>query len=84
MSNKVENIITDKIITPDGLAIDWMYDLLFWTDDGIDHIQVSRLDGTYRKTIIKDTSLDRPRAIAVDPTSGFVVYPNCFIFLLEK
>lgn len=86
MSNEVEDIITDRIITPDGLAIDWIYDLLYWTDTGLNHIQVSRLDGKDRKTIIKDSSLDQPRAIAIDPNSGFVLclYKGFESFSLNK
>ena len=57
-------------VDPKGLAIDWIYDLLYWTDTAYDHIQVSRLDGTDRRTIVKDDSLDEPRAIVVDPIRG--------------
>jgi hypothetical protein len=32
--------------------------------------QVSRLDGTDRRTIVKDDSLEEPRAIVVDPIRG--------------
>jgi hypothetical protein len=70
VSGVVEDVVTEEINIPDGLAIDWIYDLLYWTDTGHDHIQVSRLDGTDRRTIVKDDSLDEPRAIVVDPIRG--------------
>ena len=70
VSGVVEDVVTEAIDTPDGLAVDWIYDLLYWTDTGHDHIQVSRLDGTDRRTIVKDDSLDKPRAIVVDPIRG--------------
>ena len=70
MSGVVEDVATEEIDGPDGLAIDWIYDLLYLTDTGHDHIQVSRLDGTDRQTIVKDDSLDEPRAIIVDPIRG--------------
>ena len=62
--------MTEAIGIPNGLAIDWIYDLLYWTDTGYDHIQVSRLDGTDRRTIVNDDSLDQPRVIIVDPIRG--------------
>ena len=62
--------MTEEIDSPYGMAVDWIYDLLYWTDSGYDHIQVSRLDGTYRRTIVKDDSLEELRAIVVDPIRG--------------
>jgi DNA-binding beta-propeller fold protein YncE len=70
VSGVVEDVATEEIDGPDGLAIDWINDLLYLTDTGHDHIQVSRLDGTHRRTIVKDDSLDEPRAIIVDPIRG--------------
>ena len=70
VSGVVEDVVTETIDVPDGMAVDWIYDLLYWTDTGYDHIQVSRLDGTDRRTIVKDDSLDEPRAIVVDPIRG--------------
>jgi len=70
VSGILEDVVTEAIDHPDGLAVDWIYDLLYWTDTGYDHIQVSGLDGTDRRTIVKDDSLDEPRAIVVDPIRG--------------
>jgi hypothetical protein len=41
VSGVVEDVATEEIDGPDGLAIDWIYDLLYLTDTGHDHIQVS-------------------------------------------
>uniref|UniRef100_A0A915DGL5 HAT C-terminal dimerisation domain-containing protein n=1 Tax=Ditylenchus dipsaci TaxID=166011 RepID=A0A915DGL5_9BILA len=49
---------TDR--TPDGLAIDWVHGLLFWTDTGMDRI----------------SHLDEPRAIAVDPSAGLIFWTD--------
>lgn len=71
VSGVIEDIIVETINSPEGIAIDWIYNLLYWTDAVHDHIQVSRLDGTDRKTIIQnDGSLDKPRPIVVDPNTG--------------
>jgi sugar lactone lactonase YvrE len=40
ISGVVEDVVTEAIGIPNGLAIDWIYDLLYWTDTGYDHIQV--------------------------------------------
>ena len=52
---------------PDGLAIDWVGRNLYWCDKGSDTIEVSDLNGNYRKILIKN-GLREPRAIALDPT----------------
>lgn len=31
-------LINENIKTPDGLAIDWVHGLLFWTDTGLDTV----------------------------------------------
>ena len=30
-----------EVITPDGLAVDWVHQLLFWTDTGLDQVIVN-------------------------------------------
>lgn len=62
-------IVSDNISTPDGLAIDWIHDLLYWTDTDYNTISVVGLDGSHRTTLIS-TNLDEPRAIALDPRKG--------------
>lgn len=31
-------VIKDNVTTPDGLAVDWVHGLLFWTDTGRDTV----------------------------------------------
>lgn len=31
-------LISENVTTPDGLAIDWVHGLLFWTDTGLDTV----------------------------------------------
>ena len=69
--SKKKDIIKTDIQTPDGIAIDWIHDLLYWTDTGFNSIQVASLDGVQRATIISD-HLDEPRGIALDPKNGYV------------
>ncbi|XP_058118715.1 prolow-density lipoprotein receptor-related protein 1 [Anopheles ziemanni] len=51
---------------PEGLAVDWVGRNLYWCDKGLDTIEVSRLDGRFRRVLI-DQELQKPRAIALDP-----------------
>ena len=51
---------------PDGLAVDWVGRNLYWCDKGTDTIEVSTLQGDYRRVIIKQ-GLQEPRALALDP-----------------
>ncbi|XP_063419028.1 low-density lipoprotein receptor-related protein 8-like isoform X2 [Mytilus trossulus] len=68
--SKKQVIVNEDIETPDGIAIDWIHDNLYWTDTGIDTIQVSNLEGDKKATII-DNDLDEPRGIALDPIHGY-------------
>ena len=62
-------LIEDYINTPDGLAVDWVAENLYWTDAGRKTVEVSRLTGHSRKVLIAE-GLGEPRAIAVFPSKG--------------
>lgn len=68
VGNKFD-VIKTNIDTPDGIAIDWVHDLLYWTDTGLNSVMVSNLDGTKMTTVVGN-DLDEPRGIAVDPRNG--------------
>lgn len=68
-------LIDKNISTPDGLAVDWVHGLLFWTDTGLDTISVYDLKTSKRK-ILFNTSLEEPRAIAVDPSAGLIFWTD--------
>ena len=72
----IEWIITDNLQNPDGLAVDWIGGNLYWTDSKLksinkdkSEIAVSKLDGSYRKTLLQEP-LGKPRAIVVYPQKG--------------
>ncbi|XP_069676734.1 low-density lipoprotein receptor-related protein 1 isoform X1 [Periplaneta americana] len=60
---------------PDGLAVDWVGRNLYWCDKGLDTIEVSKLDGRYRKVLI-NTGLQEPRAITLDPRNGYMYWTD--------
>lgn len=58
----------------EGIAVDWMGNNLYWTDDGPKKtISVARLEkaAQTRKTLIEG-KMTHPRAIVVDPLNGCV------------
>ena len=68
-SNIVEVVISDNILSPDGLAVDWIHRHMYWTDTGLNQIEVATLDGGLRCVLIDD-GLDEPRAIVLYPSKG--------------
>ena len=55
-----------------GLAVDYVDDLLFWTDGVTQTLEVARLDGTGRKLLV--INMKKPRGIALHPKIGSVVH----------
>ena len=83
-NNSQAEVLVDKdgVLTPDGVALDWVNQNLYWTDTGLDSISMISLGGgddkpRYRKTLV-NTNLDEPRAIVVDPREGqrYVYYTD--------
>ena len=60
-------------LSPDGLAVDWVSDKLYWADAENSRIEVSDLDGNRRKLLFS-TDLDKPRAVVVDPRFRLVEF----------
>ena len=61
----LEVLATYNVTNPDGIAIDWIGRNLYWTDAGTNRIEVSRLDGSFRTSLIT-ANVDSPRAIVLD------------------
>lgn len=71
--NKTE--IVNELLVPDGLAIDWFTNNIYWTDSETNRIEVATLEGKYRKVLFW-TDIDQPRAIAVVPMKGFLFWTD--------
>nr|XP_028584444.1 low-density lipoprotein receptor-related protein 6 isoform X3 [Podarcis muralis] len=71
-SGSVQNVVISGLLSPDGLACDWLGKKLYWTDSETNRIEVSNLDGSLRKVLFWQ-ELDQPRAIALDPARGQAV-----------
>ena len=60
-----EPVVTTGLVSPDGVAIDWVGRKLYWTDSGtavaqFGRIETANLDGTMRKVLFWN-ELDQPR-----------------------
>ena len=58
--------------SPEGIAIDWVSRLVFWTDSSLKRLEVANVDGSLRKVLL-DKNIQNPRGIAVNPELGFVL-----------
>ncbi|XP_058453091.1 nidogen [Malaya genurostris] len=59
--------ITKDIISPEGVAVDWISRRIYWTDSAKDTIEVASLEDPNLRTIIVSKYLVNPRGIAIDP-----------------
>uniref|UniRef100_A0A8C3FXL8 LDL receptor related protein 5 n=1 Tax=Chrysemys picta bellii TaxID=8478 RepID=A0A8C3FXL8_CHRPI len=73
--NIVQNVIISGLVSPDGLACDWIGKKLYWTDSETNRIEVANLNGTSRKVLFWQ-DLDQPRAIALDPAHGYMYWTD--------
>ena len=73
--SKQEQILIQDVNHTDGIAVDYQGRNIFWTDTGKNHIEVARLDGSFRKILISD-DLDEPRDIALDLVNGYMYWSD--------
>lgn len=69
-------LVEHNVSTPDGLAVDWAHELLFWTDTGHNTISVIDLKKPENRRTLFNSSLDEPRAIAVDPKAALIFWTD--------
>ena len=62
-------VVQTGLATAEGLAVDWIGGNLYWVESNLDQIEVSKLNGSFRKTLIAG-DMESPRAIALDPRDG--------------
>lgn len=62
-----ETVVKGKFGFPNGLAIDYVEDKLWWADAMLDKIETANLDGTMRRVVVKEPSIH---------PFGLVVYNN--------
>lgn len=68
-------VIDDGLTTSDGLAVDWIYSHIYWTDSKKSTIELANFEGNMRKTLIQDR-VQEPRAIALNPLEGWMFWTD--------
>ncbi|XP_078033485.1 low-density lipoprotein receptor isoform X2 [Augochlora pura] len=68
-------VIDDGLTTSDGLAVDWIYSHIYWTDSKKNTIELANFEGNMRKTLIQDR-IQEPRAIALNPLEGWMFWTD--------
>ncbi|MGH0149161.1 UNVERIFIED_CONTAM: hypothetical protein FKN15_014592, partial [Acipenser sinensis] len=71
----IEVVVQHGLATPEGLAVDWIAGNFYWIDSNLDQIEVAKLDGTMRTTLIAG-AMEHPRAIALDPQHGILFWTD--------
>uniref|UniRef100_A0AC35U6F2 EGF-like domain-containing protein n=1 Tax=Rhabditophanes sp. KR3021 TaxID=114890 RepID=A0AC35U6F2_9BILA len=64
-----------NVKSADGLAVDWVHGLLFWTDSDKKEISVMNLTN-FKTKVLFNTDINEPRAIAVDPSNGLIFWTD--------
>ncbi|MGH0138787.1 UNVERIFIED_CONTAM: hypothetical protein FKN15_000916 [Acipenser sinensis] len=70
-----EVVIQYGLATPEGLAVDWIAGNIYWVESNLDQIEVAKLDGTMRTTLLAG-EIEHPRAIALDPRHGILFWTD--------
>ncbi|XP_055850802.1 very low-density lipoprotein receptor-like isoform X2 [Episyrphus balteatus] len=68
-------VLNDHSVTADGLAVDWIYNHIYFTDTYKCTIELTNFDGNMGMVLIKD-QLEIPRAIALDPIDGWMYWTD--------
>ncbi|KAK6165881.1 hypothetical protein SNE40_022703 [Patella caerulea] len=72
---EVQVLHSSTVRNPDGLAVDWVGRNLYWCDKTTDTIEVSKLDGKYRRVLLRE-GLQEPRGLEVFPQKGVLFYTD--------
>ncbi|CAC5377965.1 LRP4 [Mytilus coruscus] len=66
---KNEAIVRTKTGISYGIAVDWINDHIYWTDETFQGIHVSNLLGGNRRTLI-EYAIEKPKGVAINPSEG--------------
>ncbi|KAL5252043.1 hypothetical protein ACHWQZ_G015002 [Mnemiopsis leidyi] len=70
-----EVVVENGLVTPDGMAVDWINRNLYWSDSHTSRFEVATLDGKYRRSFYI-AKLDKPRGICVDPINSYIYWAD--------
>lgn len=73
--SNIEVVVQTGLSTAEGLAVDWIGENLYWVESNLDQIEVAKLNGSFRRTLVAG-EMESPRAIAVDPRDGYLFWTD--------
>lgn len=71
----VDAVVESGLSTAEGLAVDWIGLNVYWVDSNLDQIEVARVNGSFRRTLVAG-DMSSPRAIALDPREGLLFWTD--------
>ncbi|XP_069784469.1 very low-density lipoprotein receptor-like [Narcine bancroftii] len=74
MDQEYKQILSD-VQRIGGIAVDWIYDHIYWTESRARTLSFATLDGLRRKTLFSG-NLEEPAAVVVDPYSGVLYWAD--------
>ena len=75
MDGTDKKLILNDLLSPQKLAIDWVSERIYWTDDKNEVIESSDFHGKFRYVLITD-GIEQPHAIVIDPLDGIVFWSD--------
>ncbi|VDI79079.1 Hypothetical predicted protein, partial [Mytilus galloprovincialis] len=73
---KNEAIVRTKMGVSFGMAVDWINDHIYWTDETFQSVHVSNLQGENRRTLIAN-AIEKPRGVAITPSDRILFFSDC-------
>ncbi|XP_020602324.1 low-density lipoprotein receptor-related protein 4-like, partial [Orbicella faveolata] len=73
--SNLETIVSARLETPYGLAVDSFGQNIYWTDSSERLIEVASLNGLYRSVLVRE-NLQSPKDIVLDVTRGFMYWTD--------
>lgn len=73
--NEYQILHSNTLQSPDSIAVDWIGRNLYWCDKGKSTIEVSKLNGKFRRILIQQ-QLEEPRVIVLNPIEGLMFWTD--------
>ena len=67
----MQPILSSGLFVPDGIAVDWIANNIYFAESKGRRIYVVRLDGRFRHVLVENLGI--PRGISVDPETMYVI-----------
>ena len=73
--SNIHGVVHSGLTTAEGLAVDWIGENLYWIQSSLDQIEVAKINGSFRQTLIAG-NMARPRALALDPRIAILFWTD--------